>query len=589
MTNDIDVYKRRYDREKSARQQAELLLETKSTELYRLNEALTNLTADLEQKVLQRTQELKTARDQAVASNEAKSLFLANMSHEIRTPMNGILGVVHLLESSPLSEHQHRLLNTAKESGELLLAIINDILDVSKIEAGELTLEHIYFDIAETINSVADTFLIAAQQKNLSLTRLLDSQIPRTIAGDPTRVRQVLYNLINNAIKFTQQGSITISAKMCDDQFIEISVSDTGIGIAPDKIAHIFSPFAQADNSITRKFGGTGLGLAICSHFTKKMGREIRASSTLGQGSIFTFWLDTNATPNEAIVQAKQPLESAPQFVENLIMLVDDNPVNREIGSEILRAQGLIVDCFENGQEALDALPLKEYRAVLMDVQMPVMDGLTATRAIRAIDRYAQLPVIAMTAHARKEDFVKSLDAGMNAHLTKPIEPRKIFSLLQQWIPIVSKTTEPHNLSTESADKNSTTPPNQTGNTRNGIDGFAEIDIKEALLRTNNNRELLQKVLVMFSNTHKDDAEKFAAYLKDNDFEKIQALAHKLKGSSATVGAKKTSQAATQLDKACKEKTYAECNQLIKQTILALESVIQEINSIATSKSPLLE
>lgn len=552
MIEDINVFKRRYEREKLARIEAESILESKSRELYLVNEQLKSLTADLENIINERTAELKLAHDQAIASSQAKSLFLANMSHEIRTPMNGVLGVLHLLQKTPLNQRQKQLMDTAKSSGELLLAIINDILDVSKIEAGELVLEEIDFDLPRLLITMLDSFSHEADKKSLQLLMNLASNLPRRVKGDPTRLRQVISNLLSNAIKFTTQGHIKLTAEIAktpdndelerlfpeEGNWIRITVSDTGIGIPAEKINHIFSPFTQADESITRQYGGTGLGLAICSHLTEAMGQRIKVSSILHKGTEFSFLLYApEKSPNLSFSDdLTEYNENSIHFHGGHIMLVDDNPVNREIAQAILEEHGLKVSPFENGLLAVNALENKEFDLILMDIQMPVMDGITATKTIRSSTlSQCKIPIIAMTAHAAREDITKSLTAGMNGHLTKPIQPEKLVRELSQW------------LAHETKEK-----PKQVASKTPQISGLV---VEEALQRANNNVDLFNKITERFSHQHQYDIRLLQEHFGRNQFADIQKIAHKLKGSSLSIGAKDLAEAAHNLESCCKRGT----------------------------------
>ncbi len=393
--------------------------------------------------------EIELSREAAEQSAQAKSDFLANMSHEIRTPMNGILGLLHLLSKTPLTEHQKDYLEKALFSTNELLRIINDILDFSKIEAGKLEMETITFTLHDICSELQSLLGHTVHSKNL-LFELNEGLFPGTaLVGDPLRLKQVLLNLLGNAIKFTSKGKVSLviesaiirqkvdtertSSHALHCKFI---VKDTGIGLSSEQVSGLFSAFSQADSSVTRKYGGTGLGLAISKRIVEMMRGNIWVESSLGHGSSFFF---TAIFPVAAMQENDTPLLSMPVSTEQKmhhehLLLVEDNQINQIIAEELLKTVGYTLDIANNGQEALDMLAKSSYAAVLMDIQMPVMDGLSATKAIRAQQQFTDLPVIAMSAHAMSGDKEKSLQHGMNDHITKPISPEILYSTLDYWL-----------------------------------------------------------------------------------------------------------------------------------------------------------
>ncbi len=385
---------------------------------------------------------LRHANKEAEAASRAKDEFLANMSHEIRTPMNGILGTLQLMQDTKMDGVQIDYVKTAYSSAEALLGILNDILDFSKIAAGKLVLEDIPFSLRTLVGDLVTLLNGQAQAKNVALVAEIDPQVPEVLLGDPTRMRQILINFITNAIKFTHQGEVRVRV-LCLSAFasramLRIEVRDTGIGIAAEKQKDLFQSFTQADGSTTRKYGGTGLGLAIVRQLVLVMGGKIGVESEVGQGSVF--WCELDFPVAAMGTQTQDQKENMPQAAEGAlqghILLVEDNKVNQMVASKMLAGMGLTVDLAENGEKALAALAEKRYDLVLMDCQMPVLDGYQATKAFRSQESQGdqRLPIIAMTANAMEGDRQKCLDAGMDDYLAKPVKKELLRTLLGQWL-----------------------------------------------------------------------------------------------------------------------------------------------------------
>lgn len=388
---------------------------------------------------------LKRAKIKAESASQSKSTFLATMSHEIRTPMNAILGMGELLKETKLTETQEWYVNTLNHSGEALLTLINDILDLSKIEAGQLTLEQIEFDLWQTVHNILEIFTFHALDKGIKLETTINADVPQWVRGDQTRLRQVLLNLVGNAIKFTGEGKVMVNVTHNSKDYISFEVSDTGLGIPEEKQKVIFQPFIQNDSSTTRKHGGTGLGLSICMHLVGLMGGSMNLKSKAGLGSTFICTIPlpmiilSDDHTSHLEVEEPQAIECQPKRSRQdlTILLVDDAEENQMVVTAYLRNRTERIIWAVNGQEAVEKYKSERFDLILMDIQMPVMDGYEATQRIRTwemANNIKPIPIIALTAHALTEDSEKIKAAGCNFHLTKPIRKKRLLDTINQFI-----------------------------------------------------------------------------------------------------------------------------------------------------------
>jgi len=417
----MEILIRRVERERRARKQAEQLLEHKSMELYEANQRLQAHAAELERIVHERTRALEHAIGVMDEALRAKGEFLAVVSHEIRTPMNGVLGMTQLLLMTELSEEQRSYAETIRSSGEILLALINDILDLSKLESGKVTLDARPVDVRAVASEVTQLMSGQAQQKKLLLKQTVAAEVPEWFRGDATRLKQIFLNLVGNAMKFTHRGSVRIDVVQVEKGWVECTVKDTGIGIPPDRVNKLFEKFSQVDSSISRRYGGTGLGLAICKRLVEGMGGTISVESKHYGGSTFSFRIP--AIPSEPPQESHtaRPL-GRPTLADLRILLVEDNAVNQMLAMSMLRKLGASAELAQDGQECVDKVRSGDYDLVLMDIQMPRMDGVAATRAIRQIAGIRQPRIVALTANAMDSDRQACLDAGMEDFLSKPFQ-----------------------------------------------------------------------------------------------------------------------------------------------------------------------
>ncbi len=545
----------------------------------------------LEELVAERTAQLAIARDAAEAASRAKGAFVANISHEIRTPMNAIIGFTHLLQRQSRDPEQQDKLHKIADAAHHLLAIINDILDLSKIEAGKLAIEPRDFELNRIFDNVRSLVLEKAQAKGLELAVELDPALAGMLNGDPTRLAQALLNYAANAVKFTERGRIVLGATLLEESAGELkvrfSVQDTGIGIPPEVQARLFGEFEQADRSTTRQYGGTGLGLAITRRLAELMGGDIGLSSQPGVGSTFTFFVRLARGTHSASRPADDLSALAPPtpldwtLAQNRcdlrLLLAEDNPLNREVAVELLRESGCHVDLAENGVEAVALVERGRYDLILMDVHMPEMDGLEATRAIRKLPGGELVPIIAMTASAYDDDRQKCLAAGMNDHVAKPVDPDNLFATMMKWLPKQEvAAAAPAAGEAEAPEQAADVVPAD-------IPG---LDTAFGLRTVRGRVASYLRLLRLFAATHAEDMAKLRLQLGAGDIDAALLIAHSLRGAAGMLGATGVQARAAELEAALRSRETAAA---LEEKTAALEAELGPLLTALTIQLPVEE
>ncbi len=472
--------------------------------------------------------ELVSAKDLAIESEKTKEIFLANMSHEIRTPLNAIIGLTELLNQTSISDEQKKFIQGINSSGGQLMAIVNDILDFSKIQSGKFTLEKIPFKVVSVVEEVIHSLIFKVEEKKLSIQFNHDEKIPNILLGDPFRLKQILINLMNNAIKFTPKGSIIVNTLYVGTELgeavIKFEIKDSGIGIPADKLDKIFDSFTQADSKTSRIYGGTGLGLAICKNLVELQSGKINVLSKEGEGSNFFFTIPYMVAKEQEIELDKNIHQNI-QFVNTQILCVDDYPLNQILLNSVLEKMNIKVDLASNGIEAVEKIKNKKYDLIFMDIQMPLMDGMEATREIRILtdSDKKNTPIIALTANAINGEQVKFLSAGMNGYVLKPFKQIEIFEVLKKYLP--------HKINTTKEDKKLEKHESDT----QGI-----INLTSLQEMTGGDEELVKIMLNQYLVEWPEFMEEINNSMQTNNIENIKRTVHKIKPSLVYVGLNKS-------------------------------------------------
>jgi signal transduction histidine kinase/DNA-binding response OmpR family regulator len=548
------------------------------TQQRQLNAELDQHRYRMEEMVMSRTRALEKASELAEAANKAKSAFIANMSHEIRTPMNGVLGMTYLALNATNDPKMRAYLEKIQTSGQHLLYIVDDILDFSKIEAGKLTLESVDFSLDGLLSELKTLLMGKVAGKDLALRFDVDTAVPKEVRGDPHRLKQILLNYTNNAIKFTERGEINLFVRLLNDTangwLLRFEVKDTGIGMSTAQQEKLFKSFEQVDSTMTRKYGGTGLGLAICKELAGLMGGEVGVLSTPELGSTFWFtahleYPSESRVPDTQLADHQQAAARLTQLnrerVPLRILVVEDNEFNLQIAKELLEEVGCCVLCAENGQVAVDLLKQEEVDCVLMDVQMPIMGGFEASRILRSDPRFATLPIIAITANAMHEDRLKCLSSGMSDFIAKPFTPEVLYATIVRWFEIDPRSFESH-----------------FDETTSQVEASPALEVNDIDLAVlaGHFPTAPQKILIyadkFVSSAHKGLQEMNAARASQ-DLDQMAALGHSLKSSARTVGANGFADLCHALEGLKGSGDLIEAGRIVDQLPLILDSIEQQL------------
>ena len=524
-------------------------------------------------------------------TQEAKSVFLANMSHEIRTPMNAIIGLTHLVKRDATNDHQRQLLDKISHAAEHLMGILNNLLDYSKIEGGKISHTPSDFNLQKTLRHVIDLIEPEARQKGLFLALQADA-LPTMVHGDGEKIEQVLNQFASNALKFTDHGSLTLRAKLLSEDKrklrVRFEVEDSGIGISTEQAKRLFKAFEQVDSSTSRKYGGTGLGLALCRRLAYLLGGEVGVNSVPGQGS--TFWLEialehrhtTSSVASDSMAANAETTKPEINAIEQqlrqhhgqTILMAEDNLLNQEVVFELLKAVGLRPEIANTGKEVIALAKQAKFDLVLMDVLMPEMTGIEATEILRSLPIWEKIPILAMTASTEEDDRERCLAAGMNDHVSKPVDPAKLYATLLKWLPTPIDSALPPDSPAEVSSQKLAENTAEDLMIRSRLENIPALSLHKGLRSVRGKAHRLQSLLIRFGDDHADDGEKMLQMIALHQIQDVQHLAHTLKGIAGTLGLLDLQSLSDALQLAAKQEKNAE---LLLPLALAIRNSLNQI------------